>query len=938
MRKRLLAGCVFLVALGAAPTVRATPVCTDTYNGGPPRAQCGNRIFPEAHMAQAYIQYTPNPAGFAEYRHGIEYLAASYPRWVSVTTLREIYDDPDAVSAGHDEIRSYLANDSGDGRDIPVIKITDHSVPDDEKQALFFSLSVHGNERGGLEGGVRTAEDLAIAASCMTANNCLPAPVVCANNAEPGCTVSTHLSDGALDRDGNPNYASATGRPPEIRQHAVTDLLKKEVVYMIDFNVDGWAMGDLWGQDQGRTFLYNRGNQIGTDLNRQMPTIGRINPGRNPLQESEMFYGTRLMHDVADASRGGKMAYGADIHGELTSQAYMDVMYPAGQFDSVDHRRLMAIAERTKSVIDKTLYAGIVEEFEQRTVGNEEEAPQKTIPQRPAHWATVWDTLGYTDTGFIGDYMATDLGVTGMDYEIAFNHTVPEKVWNVYLQENHINASRGIIKTAMAYAMSQESDYNDDNVTLDPQGRAGYVVNADTVTDTDENGPGRLAGPGGSGVGQDGVPVEQRPYEVSNQQWFRDTNRLMTRPFAPVGAGDIAADEGALDNLDTLVLADVAAPDDPGGRAYDQAAYWRNIQDWVSRGGNLVLTDRAIGALESMGIVENGKVIAVNTYLPNADFQDLSHPMADGLRANARQLVESAVIGWGILTSETRPQTITVDQAAWEGIGGEIVGTTGTDRVSVGEARFGKGQIRIIGGALPTPIESNDHRYGLRDYAPTYTGLYLLENSIEYDHPDLGNTPPRLGTRLALTGASDTSGDYTDEATLSAKLTDVNGNALNDAVVTFDLLSGGEAVDSWTAATGSSGVVTVPARLLARPGSYTLAARYAGNADTYRPAATSQGFTITREDVAMTLQRTGVGTSARLVARLLDSDSPGDAVAQRIVQFTANSSELGADITDGGGYADVAIPGAFRGGRHTFRASFPGDEWFEPGSQSITSR
>ena len=148
------------------------------------------------------------------------------------------------------------------------------------------------------------------------------------------------------------------------------------------------------------------------------------------------------------------MAYGADIHGELNSQAYMDIMYPAGQFDSVDHRRLMAIAERTKSVIDATLYEGIVEEIENATGGNEAEYP-RAIPLKPAHWATVWDTLGYTDTGFIGDYMATDLGVTGMDYEIFFNHTVPEKIWNVYLQENHINATRGIIKTAMAYALYQ---------------------------------------------------------------------------------------------------------------------------------------------------------------------------------------------------------------------------------------------------------------------------------------------------------------------------------------------------------------------------------------------------------------------------------------------------------------------------------------------------
>ena len=44
------------------------------------------------------------------------------------------------------------------------------------------------------------------------------------------------------------------------------------------------------------------------------------------------------MREVADAGRGRLMDYGADVHGELTSQAYVDIMYPAGQFDSVQHR------------------------------------------------------------------------------------------------------------------------------------------------------------------------------------------------------------------------------------------------------------------------------------------------------------------------------------------------------------------------------------------------------------------------------------------------------------------------------------------------------------------------------------------------------------------------------------------------------------------------
>ncbi len=710
-----------LLALVLAAPAAATPVCTDGYKGGPPAALCGGRIFPEAELARGYIQYTPDAFGFIEYQHGIEYLAQKYPRWISVFKLSDLYGE-DAVSAGPDALRSYEDGDTGDGRDIQVIKITDHNVPDEGKETLLFSLSVHGNERGGLEGGVRTAEDLAMAA-------------------EQGGTII----------DGVRNYESSTGRHATLHEYDVTDVLAKEAVYLLDFNTDGWAVGDWWNQPAPST--YERGNSLGTDLNRQMPSIGRINEDRNPLQESEMKWGTQFMHEVAGRGQDGKMAYGADIHGELNSQAYMDIMYPAGEFDSVDHRRLMAIAERTKSVIDETLYEGIVEQVENATGGNEAEYA-RAIPLKPAHWATVWDTLGYTDTGFIGDYMATDLGVTGMDYEIFFNHTVPEKFWNVYLQENHITASRGIIKTAMAYALFQEEEFNASNVRVDTIGRAGYVVNPDRVTDTDEDGPGRLPGPEADGVGENGLPVEQRPYNVTNQKWFADTNELMNRRFRRLRAANIAANPRALNVVDTLVLADVPAPADPRGRAYDKAAYYANIRNWVERGGNLVLTDKAIHALADIGVVEADAVEDIVVYQPYANFQGFDHAMTEGLRSNARQLVEAATLGDGIGT-DASPMTV-VDTAAWEGAAGQVIGTTSTvltgedpaiDRnlddgglTSVGELLLGDagGRIRIVGGALPMPTETEDHRFGLRNYALTYSGLFLIENSIKHDVAKLG--------------------------------------------------------------------------------------------------------------------------------------------------------------------------------------------------------
>ncbi|HEX2087155.1 MAG TPA: M14 family zinc carboxypeptidase, partial [Solirubrobacteraceae bacterium] len=289
MRSVLLA---LFVLLALAAQAAATPVCTDGYKGGPPLEACGGRIFPEAALSRAYVQYTPDPFGFVEYQHGIEYLAQKYPRYISVFKLKDVYGD-DAVSAGPDRRRPYAGDDTGDGRDIQVIKITDHEVADKGKETLFFSLSVHGNERGGLEGGLRTAEDLAMAAT-----------------------------DGGTIADGVDNYESSTGREPRFHDIEVAELLKKEAIYLVDFNVDGWAQGDLWNRPAPST--YNRGNSIGTDLNRQMPTVGRINASRNPLQESEANYGTKFMHEVARLGRNGRMAYGADIHGELNSQAYMD--------------------------------------------------------------------------------------------------------------------------------------------------------------------------------------------------------------------------------------------------------------------------------------------------------------------------------------------------------------------------------------------------------------------------------------------------------------------------------------------------------------------------------------------------------------------------------------------------------------------------------------
>jgi hypothetical protein len=165
-----------------------------------------------------------------------------------------------------------------------------------------------------------------------------------------------------------------------------------------------------------------------------------------------------------------------------------------------------------------------------------------------------------------------------------------------------------------------------------------------------------------------------------------------------------------------------------------------------------VLTDRAVHALEAIAGLGEGAVQDIRVYQPYTDIVDFSHAMVQGLRPNARQLVETAPLGYCI-GNDCSPMTV-VDEAAFADAGGHVVGTTGEGRVSVGELGLGKGLVRIVGGALPTPTEEHDHRYGLRNYAMTYTGLFIMENAIVHDAPGLGIDAREKDRRLVGAGVT----------------------------------------------------------------------------------------------------------------------------------------------------------------------------------------
>lgn len=129
-----------------------------------------------------------------EYEDGIKALERDFPRFVKVRSFTDVLGHP--------------AKSFGD-RDIWLFEITDFNVPETGKIPVVVSLSVHGPERAGLEGGVRYMEDLARWAA------------------------------------NEPAHKLRNGTSKDSIAVPVSEVLSKVHLYLADINPDGWARGDV---------------------------------------------------------------------------------------------------------------------------------------------------------------------------------------------------------------------------------------------------------------------------------------------------------------------------------------------------------------------------------------------------------------------------------------------------------------------------------------------------------------------------------------------------------------------------------------------------------------------------------------------------------------------------------------------------------------------
>ena len=325
--------------------------------------------------------------------------------------------------------------------DVMVVRVTDESVPDKGKKRYALSLSIHGIERAGLEGGTRAMEDLVTAYTTGRA----AAPV-----------VSSSVESGA------PTFA---------------DALKKTIVYFTYPNPDGWRRGAV---SEGGVF-FQRYNGNGVDVNRDWPDIGFSFRPYSGLSEPESRALSGFLGDVRSTTKS-EFSAGDDLHGQPGADALSYTLLPHGRHDYAKDLRIRETA--------KTIHRATYEAVKWSPIVQPNDAPQGGgVPCSPAPvvsycakiygqtWGTVYDTINYTTTGALGDWFdsSVGLGADGIDNEMSFSHLDKNIVFDSHTEQLHVDGNKSLIYAHLAELLRPATG------KFDVAGRKGYVPNGRLV-------------------------------------------------------------------------------------------------------------------------------------------------------------------------------------------------------------------------------------------------------------------------------------------------------------------------------------------------------------------------------------------------------------------------------------------------------------------------
>ncbi|HEX9696984.1 MAG TPA: hypothetical protein VGB64_11825 [Actinomycetota bacterium] len=558
--------------LAPLPTARAVPVAADDA-----LYQAYGRVFPDPHGclrgmpgASPWAKGNVCAVQFLQWQEvldGLGYLEERFDGLIDVVNLREAFaNDPDFMA---DELQSAgLPREdlTRDKRDLYAIKITDASstIPEAQRRHFAYSLSIHGIERAGIEGGIRAIEDLVTWAACERDAAASPA---CANE-----DVSPEKPKRILDAFDPPEGPTAG------------EVLGKGVVYFVLSNPDGWARGEV--TDGGVFFQRYNGN--GMDGNRDWPSIGYAQPEYTPGSEPETRgYAKYLLKERARTA-AGRFAGAIDLHGMVTSHSFSFTLLGAGQRDyGKNHATVQTAITTWRDAEERLTWSPLVARNESCPGPLPEPFFGGTHgPMCTDLWGTVWDTIQYQVTGSFGDWMDSLMGLdaVGIDNEMAYSHLAPNTVFDPGIEQLHVDGNKGLIYAQIASLLDEKQ------VRFEPKGRIGYVFD-----------PARLRDGGAAAVASPlaGLNVQDAIEHLA-------PNGLETFDFDVLGSTDGVYNGGmtihatftnargiSTDTLTTegFVVEYCGPPDHPGDEegCREVARYWNQANTYAQAGARVDL-------------------------------------------------------------------------------------------------------------------------------------------------------------------------------------------------------------------------------------------------------------------------------------------------------------------------------------------------------------
>ncbi|MFC7192794.1 M14 family zinc carboxypeptidase [Halocatena marina] len=405
-------------------------------------------VFPEPRQSTAFIDYE-------QMVDGLKHLESEHPKRLKFYSIGK--------SPGH---YNYVSGEE-DPKDIYVAELTNRindSAAFEEKEKVMFSLSLHGLERAGAEAGLRFIEDV------------------------------------------------LTGED----QH-IADLLDDLVIVFVLSNADGWVAKhpqyesgwQFLGPDGGAPVVpfYERGTDGVFDPNRQAPAVGWINPAHypaEPLGANLLDDDSGIDSDVPDNIKERvpdqlsivehfrsyeNLNYGADLHGAIFSSKFVLGLISQDQFD---HGQLHELYEFCRN-IDSTLEDALdtwttLAAAQQRLTGelNPTVTGFETLPEEAFDYAGIWDTINYTVSGALLDWMSHPedlggLGMTTLDFEMSYSHIIGANVYDPELVQMQVTGYDTAIKTIAEYSAKETT------ATIETGGATTAYVTSDSLTRSSED-------------------------------------------------------------------------------------------------------------------------------------------------------------------------------------------------------------------------------------------------------------------------------------------------------------------------------------------------------------------------------------------------------------------------------------------------------------------